>query len=304
MKPSNSFTSYGKWILAGEHSVLRGAPALVFPHRNCTIAFDFDITNSDSSSHTDKKSPVRFTKRYGQELESVFWRVAERALQVVGKQRSDLKGLLSLTSRIPIGTGLGASATICVTIGRWFFLLGWIQKDDIYEFSRQLEHLFHGESSGMDIAAAMSTEGLKFVKEGPARPIKVNWKPQWFLSYCGQLGRTSECTFKVKSLWEKTPDLGRRIDGKMRESVELAESALSLSREEEGLNPLAKAIDLARSCFHLWGLDEGKLGKHMEDLLSQGALAVKPTGSGGGGYVLSLWKSSPPEVLKKQFLVI
>lgn len=289
----NSFTSYGKWILTGEHSVLRGSPALVFPHKSCTIESNFDMI--------DDELQVKFTGRYGQELELVFWGALEKALQTIGKQRSNIKGRLSLESHIPIGTGLGASATICVTIGRWFSLLGWIQKNDIYGFSRQLENLFHGESSGVDIAAAMSAEGLRFTRGGGTSPIEMNWKPQWFLSYSGQRGVTSECVSKVKTFWEKNPHLGKKIDGKMYESVELAESALSMS---DGLAQLVKAIDMARNCFHLWGLGEGELGKHMEDLLSQGALAVKPTGSGGGGYVLSLWRSNPPSQLKDQLLVI
>lgn len=36
----------------------------------------------------------------------------------------------------------------------------------------------------------------------------------------------------------------------------------------------------------------------MNRLTAEGALAVKPTGSGGGGFVLSLWDRQPPESLE------
>ncbi len=41
------------------------------------------------------------------------------------------------------------------------------------------------------------------------------------------------------------------------------------------------------------GLISESLQQHMQQLLHEGALAVKPTGSGSGGYVLSLWESEP-----------
>ena len=43
-------------------------------------------------------------------------------------------------------------------------------------------------------------------------------------------------------------------------------------------------------------MSEG-LQQHMNHLLSSGAIAVKPTGSGGGGFVLSLWEKRPRDEL-------
>jgi mevalonate kinase len=40
----------------------------------------------------------------------------------------------------------------------------------------------------------------------------------------------------------------------------------------------------------------------MEMLKKAGAVAVKPTGSGGGGYVLSLWTTQPPEELLSKLI--
>jgi mevalonate kinase len=33
----------------------------------------------------------------------------------------------------------------------------------------------------------------------------------------------------------------------------------------------------------------------MKEIEALGALAVKPTGSGDGGFILSLWKEAPPK---------
>ena len=46
---------------------------------------------------------------------------------------------------------------------------------------------------------------------------------------------------------------------------------------------------MAKDCFEQWGLIDSSVQAEMDRLSAQGALAVKPTGSGGGGYLLSLW---------------
>ena len=56
---------------------------------------------------------------------------------------------------------MGGSAALCVGITRFFAHLDYLPQDAIYEFSRSLEDLFHGESSGVDIAVAMEGQGIR-----------------------------------------------------------------------------------------------------------------------------------------------
>ncbi|MEK6554646.1 MAG: mevalonate kinase, partial [Bdellovibrionota bacterium] len=88
----------------------------------------------------------------------------------------------------------------------------------------------------------------------------------------------------------------------MKESVELARRALGNAKGEESLSHLAQALDIARDCFQQWGLCGDELNKHMDILSEEGSLSVKPTGSGGGGYVLSLWSQPPPASLSSTLL--
>jgi mevalonate kinase len=66
-----------------------------------------------------------------------------------------------------------------------------------------------------------------------------------------------------------------------------------MSGEKEGFVDLIESINKARSCYERWGLTAGALDTHMKKLTEEGALAVKPTGSGRGGFVISLWRSEP-----------
>jgi mevalonate kinase len=285
--------TWGKWILAGEHAVLRGSPALVFPLKSRALTLNFEPGPQPLALNLIGES--------GAELEPLFWAVLERACDLMHMPRSLVTGRLTIESAIPIGAGLGASAAFCVAMTRWFRHVGWLKTEDVYEFARTLENLFHGESSGVDIAVALSGEGLHFERSGRKFALIPEWSPIWSISYTGQKGVTSEAVQKVKQLHLRDPERGQRLDEEMRQAVEQCESAL-LSSRDEGLPQLTHAIQKASACFQAWGLTEGAVDQHMRQLKEAGALAVKPTGSGGGGYVLALWAEKPSADVSRQLI--
>src|SRR3954465_15589712 len=97
-------TVSGKWILAGEHSVLRGSPALVFP------LFSRQLSLQHVSGSGDLK--LNLVGEHGKELNMLFWGVLEKACELRNIRRSDFSGELKVESTIPIGAGLGASAAL------------------------------------------------------------------------------------------------------------------------------------------------------------------------------------------------
>lgn len=291
---SFSAIAYGKWILAGEHSVLRGSPALVFPLTSKVLKLSYQ--------ETDQSLSLLLKGNHGQELEVLLWTVLDRACAVLHKNRSELKGELTLESEIPVGAGMGASATLCVALTKWFGYLGYLKDEDYYEFARQLENLFHGESSGVDIAVALSGQGLQFFRNGPRIPVEAQYKPLLYISYCGQRGVTLDCVNRVKSLLEKDPQRYQELDRQMQGIVEKSTQILTTPEKPESFQELSQQLTQANQIFQQWGLTEGSLQEHMNWLLSQGAVAVKPTGSGGGGFALSLWKKSPPREILHQLI--
>ncbi len=283
------FSSYAKCILAGEHSVLRGHKALVYPV-HCK-ALNAKLLLSDENLQ------IEFNGPYANELQLVLWSVIEEALKKLNKKRENLKGQLTVDSNIPLGTGLGASAALCVCVAKLFNQYGWVGDSDLFSFSRNLEDLFHGKSSGVDIAAALSEGGIEF-KDSKLSPFPFAWKPKLYLSYCGQRGVTSECVKKVAELFKADPYKANTIDQQMSEAVELIELSLK-EKSDSSLNQLVEGFNKANNCFKDWGLLSPPLESHMEKLKKSGAIAMKPTGSGLGGHVLSLWGSEPtPEVVQ------
>lgn len=278
-------TTTGKWILAGEHAVLRGSPALVFPLAAASMRFHFKPTASGDIA-------LRLAGPHGAELELLFWGVLEKACALTGLHRSELSGEVTIESRIPVGAGMGASAAFCVAVARWFAAEGFVADAGIEDFARELENLFHGESSGVDIAVAHGGRPIRFSRAGERVALELAWRPRCYLSYSGQRGVTRECVNQVKDLGARDPERGRLLDERMHEAVALAERALALP-ESDGLPQLEKALALAADCFEQWGLIDRFSEAKIRDLRTRGAVAVKPTGSGGGGYLLSLWKEAP-----------
>lgn len=275
---------YGKCIIAGEHAVIRGSPALVVPVKEKYLEI--------SHHNTTDEFKAEFEGLMKEDLSLVFFGVLEKALKVINKKHSDLKGELRLHNTVPVGAGLGASATLCVAVGRFLEHLGWVSQEHLYEFCRQLENLFHGESSGVDIASTLAGTPIEFQRPSQITELNFNWKPKLYISFCGQRGMTAECVRMVKELWTLKESEAAKIDQDMKDSVLLAKKAL-MSGESEGFVDLIESINKARSCYERWGLTAGPLDTHMKKLTEDGALAVKPTGSGRGGYVISLWRTEP-----------
>lgn len=275
-----STTTYGKWILAGEHAVLRGHGALVFPMRHRQLTLSYQPANGELSADYQGDS--------GADMHLLFWSVLEHGQQLLGSSLNRLSGHFHLDCNIPIGVGMGASAALCVAMARWFAAQQLITPETIPLFAKNLEDLFHGKSSGLDIAGTAAESGIYF-KQGKATNLPMEWIPHWYLSASGQIGITAHCIKQVKELWQKNRPLAEKVDIDMQQAVDYCQQGL----RNASLNLLTKGIQQAADCFKTWGLISGNLEKHMDSLLQQGARAVKPTGSGGGGFVLSLWESPP-----------
>lgn len=272
-------TVCGKWILAGEHAVIRGAPAILFPLPFYKLQLFYQL--KESPWHIELKGNLSESHR------KIIQQVITHGFELL-KKEAVTYGTLTIENQIPFGSGLGASAALCTAISAWFAHSRWIPQHELIEFARQLENLFHGESSGADIAVTATQHSIYFVRNQLLEPFTPAWQPNWYLSHCGQQSATSDCLKTVSSLWKENPEKAKTIDDMMKSSVTLAKHALELNRTS-GLPLLKEAIEQACHTFAQWKLISPTLKNHMDELMRAGALAVKPTGSGNGGYVLSLW---------------
>lgn len=273
----------GKWILAGEHSVLRGSEALVFPLPSKFLNLSYEFL--------EKNLEIIIEGQNKQEIELIIWSVLERALNQLNISRANMKGNLKISANIALGGGMGASATLCVALTEWLSFLGYVPLKEKFNFARSLENLFHGESSGVDVAVTLMKRPLLFSRENGFTEMTVKRKPNLYLSYSGERGVTKDCIDKVKCLLDTSPDIAKEIDLQMAQVVAKFKEILSSDRPD--LIDWIQNLKKANQCFEKWSLLTENVKQHQKLLIDQGALAVKLTGSGGGGYVLSLWDGEP-----------
>src|SRR5262249_40899757 len=146
-----------------------------------------------------------------EQLQIVFWRTLNKALELTHKSFDQISGHLLLENTIPIGAGIGFSAALCVAVARWFHWMNWISQNDIFRFSRLLENLFHGKSSGVDIAGAMSDQIIRYRINSKLVIITPLWKPKLFLSFSNQHSMTKKCVKEVENLWNSNPNIAKHV---------------------------------------------------------------------------------------------
>lgn len=278
---SLKISTHAKCILAGEHAVLRGSPAIIFPVRSKSLGLSYEPKDKGLHVITDAKR-----------LETVFQDTLQTSAKLLNLPFGKITGKFFLENSIPIGSGMGFSSALCVTIGKWLVWKNYLKQEQLFNFAKSLEDNFHGKSSGVDIAGVLTNYGIMYSQKNPIKKLAVNWQPLLFISSSQVTCSTKECVQQVEDLWKKDKSLAQAIDNDMQKSVNLMAQALA-ANAASGLPKLVQAIQTASDCFRRWNLIPEKLQHPMDFLLKQGAIAVKPTGSGAGGYVLSLWEHPP-----------
>lgn len=286
-----STKAHAKFILTGEHAVIRGHGAIVMPLKTKNIHLTFKKNTSKLKVNVFPDTEDGFNK--------IPMLLLERAASLLGQDLSNIHGKITISSNIPAGKGLGLSAALCVVLTRLLVWWGWLDSKQLLGFATQLENYFHHQSSGADIIGVCSENAVKFNNIDDCEIIQAQWQPHLFLYYSGHASSTSICVKKVNSYVTQDVEHARAIDSIMAMSVKnIAASLLSA----QSVDTLAEEITNAADCFRDWGLVPKFLEEKIRLLHDYGAVAVKPTGAGMGGFLLGLWAEDPEPQYKKYLI--
>jgi mevalonate kinase len=287
-------SSYAKWILSGEHAVVRGGKAIAFPLRNyeCSVQFEeadaLGIEHRNVSKEIDSPSEGKGNLAHVEDLNETFISLLKRAAQFTNTNFEEIRWKFVVTTDIRTKSGLGSSAAICTNIANIFKYFGYC--NDVFSLAKHLEDYFHKKSSGLDISVAMTNRPIVFQNNKITSMLEVSFWPQLILTYSGEKSMTCKCEEMVTNIFKKDEKLALELDATMNRASDLCE--LGLKNGDFCL--LKEGISLGNEAFRGWGLHNESLTEHLNILLSSGAAAAKPVGSGLGGYVVSLWEQGKP----------
>lgn len=270
-------THPAKCILSGEHTVLNGGTAIVSPLKAYSTTLEYHKSTSKLEMFLNSRP---FTKG------------VLNLLQSLALLPSTFSGTLNVNSNIPQASGLGSSAALCVAIANLLVQHGYILAEKIFEVARMCENLFHGKSSGVDIVGVMSDKILLYSMDNGPVQFTPTWKPLLYVSYSGAPSNTNQAVAKVRKYRDNFAS--SNIDTTMENATQQIYKSLISNDENSRLQQMCNGLNQSGECFKEWGLVGDFLNIHQNKLRNAGAIATKPTGSGEGGHVLSLWQEPPP----------
>lgn len=249
---------HGKLILAGEHAVVYGHPALA-------MAVDRGFTTTLTPEPGPLQLPVEDPRLRA---------VVQDALPEGGYK-------VQIESTLPLGRGMGSSAALAVSLVRAVASARGEQLDPAVEWERvfAIEQRFHGTPSGVDQAVSARGGVVRF-RRGPPPEITALPHPDWEVVVLdsGKAGDTRTMVDKVRALRPAIDPILSAIGA----LVDQAQAVLTAPRE---LGPL---LTENHRLLQQIGVSTPTLDTLVDLALSAGAHGAKLSGAGGGGVVLAL----------------
>lgn len=289
----------GKAILIGEHAVVHGAQAVALPLSGIRMNLEMFF----SEPEVEYSFFVRGKKL---EISSVrFQDLLGKACAFFGKDI--VEASFRVRSDILIGSGLGSSAALCVGLLRLLSLYfeASLNEEDLAKMANTLEEVFHGFPSGLDTSVIAYEKPIIFEKGKKPLLFSFNCKNKeggqshffpFVLVDTGERKETFTMVEKTRKVFAsaKGPDLLQHFHA--------LSKALTKFLATGNIIRVSEILLDAGSLLNDLGVVTKKASEISKEILNLGALAVKITGSGGGGCLLALL-DPPKKELQHQALV-
>lgn len=279
---------HGKMILAGEHSVVYGHSAVAAP-----VTPAVTLTETDSGHFVapslgldlpmDADHPMLVTLR-----------------TVLPWERRPAGAGLELGGQLPPGLGMGFSAALSAALARQFCTWTRIQpqrlESQVRTWAHELENLFHGGASGLDVEAVLVHHALEFRRGHPVTPIDVSGAFHIVGAAFPVTASTKQCVAQVRTARDSDPEAARRIDS----MGELAQAAARVLREGQE-QMLGNVFNAIQEHLDFFGLNTDATRAAIQLARQCGAYGAKISGAGGGGLVIAVAPAVARAAIEKQW---
>ena len=285
-------TAFGKVILLGEHAVVYDRHALALPLATAVTATVREASTSVSLAIPDWDIFEEWLP--GDEKQAGAAAVIATIMTEFGI--NDRAYEIRVRSRVPIGMGLGSSASFSVAVIRAFdALLGSGKSDDeINRLAFLCEEITHGEPSGIDNNIATFGRPVLFRRgeTGGEEIIRLAETPPLVIAASGSRGVTKDQVAGVRRRYERNKKMVSNIFDQI-DQISVAGAAALRNREYEQLGAL---MNLCHGLLNAIEVSTPELENMIDVARSAGAIGAKLTGAGGGGSIVALCPGKSDEV--------
>lgn len=262
----------GKIHLIGEHSAVYFKPAIL-------ASINLFLRAKISKSNSKK---ILGLLQYDDAIEKMQDAIEKKILEKFNVKIPNY--IIEIdTSGIPVGSGLGTSASLSAAFAICLlkFLNIKYKKEDVFEIALEGEKIFHGNPSGGDLAAVLN-KGLTYFKKNPDNtkimtPVSLNRKLNLLLLDSGKpVETTAEMVEKVSIKYQES----RTKLNKIFDSQEQLTKAMVQVLKDGNVTGFKKIIAKAEVNLEKLGV-VGKSAKAIIRKIEKLGGAAKITGAGG-----------------------
>lgn len=277
----------GKIILLGEHAVVYGRPALAVPVRQVQACAIIEAAASGPPGGVLLVSPDLGLGSWLSDLPTGDPLAAITRATVAALAPGPFDPIrVTITSAIPVASGLGSSAAVSVAIARALsqHFGGELGDSRISELAFEVERIHHGTPSGIDNTVVAFDRPVFFRRGEAPEPMAIGGPFHFLIGDTGVAAPTAEAVGRVRQHWQADPPALEAAFDRIAALVLDARQAL-LEGSVERLG-----ADLRRNHALLQELDVSSTGldRLVQAADAAGALGAKMSGGGMGGNMIAL----------------
>ncbi|KAG0023465.1 Mevalonate kinase [Podila clonocystis] len=204
----------------------------------------------------------------------------------------------SVRSNLPVGAGLGSSASYSVCVATALLKLNGhltagmdaiAQRDLVNQWSFQAEKVIHGNPSGIDNTVSTFGGAVMFKKGEKIEPLPGFQSLRFLLTNTRVPRETQVQVANVRKLWEKFPTV---VNPMLDAINEISASCRDMFSQQgldraQLLTQFGELVDVNHGLLAALGVSHPSLEK-VREISSKLGLKSKLTGAGGGGCALTL----------------
>jgi hydroxymethylglutaryl-CoA reductase len=282
----------GKVILLGEHAVVYDRNALALPLPAAVTA-----QVAERESGTTLSIPAWSIREDWKTVDAAPDGAAAVVALIMRELGVGDRGFdIHVSSRIPIGVGLGSSAAFAVAVIRAFVSLLELNKSEleIDKLAYRCEMITHGTPSGIDNNLATFGEAVLFSKgsRNRTRTLSLAKLPPLVIAASGVRGATKDQVAGVRERYEQNQVLYTTIFDEIDEMSVAGAAAL----QEEDYELLGSLMNVCHGFLNAIEVSTPELENMVSIARDAGAIGAKLTGAGGGGSIVALCPDRESEV--------